>query len=146
KAYLRLIHTLIKPTADAHTLTIPTPLVRLACGQLAGIEGMQRAKVVVLLTPQLMYFQRPHTHVKRQAASVEKFIPAAQFPDKLGFIELPYSQGASLFTNLAIYHEIAHFVYEELSTSVPLSGNFANLESATAQCLKKFQSDPEILA
>jgi hypothetical protein len=146
KAYLRLIHTLIKPTADAHTLTIPTPLVRLACSQLDEIEGMQGAKVVVLLTPQLMYFQRPHTHVKRQAASVEKFIPDARFPDKLGFIELPYSQGASLFTNLAIYHEIGHFVYEELSTSIPLSGSFAQLESATAQCLTKFQSDPEILA
>ena len=146
KAYLRLIHTLIKPAADAHTLSIPTPLIKLACGQLDEIEGMKGAKVVVLLTPQLMYFQRPHTHVKRQAASVEKFIPEAAFPEKLGFIELPYSQGPTLFTNLAIYHEIGHFVYEELSTTAPSNPHFAELESATAQCLTKFQSDPEILA
>ena len=143
KAYLRLIHTLVKPAADAHTLTIPAPLIKLACSQLGGIEGMQGARVVVLLTPQLMYFQRPHTHVKQQAARVQKFIPDAVFPERLGFIELPYSQGPSLFTNLAIYHELGHFVYEELSASS--TAHFAQLESTTASCLKKFQSDPESL-
>lgn len=147
KAHLRMIHTLIKPTADAHTLTIPAPLIELACRQLEQMEGMQGAKVVVLLTPQLMYFQRPHTEVKRLAAKVQTFIPEARFPPKLGFIELPYSQGPSLFTNLAIYHEIGHFVYEELSAPPSPSRHIAGLESATTACLKQFpelQSDPEL--
>jgi hypothetical protein len=138
KALLRMVHTLVKPTADAHTLTIPAPLIKLACNQLEQIEGMQKAKVVVLLTPQLMYFQRPHTEVKRLAARVETFIPDAKFPSKLGFIELPYSQGPSLFTNLAIYHEIGHFVYEELSSSPSPGPHFEALDSATNHCLEKF--------
>ncbi len=74
KDYLRLLHTLIKPAADAHTLSIPAPLVNLARDHLHQIEGMKTAGVVVLLTPQLMYFQRPHSHVKWQAARAENLI------------------------------------------------------------------------
>jgi hypothetical protein len=146
KGYLRLLHTHIKPAADAHTLSIPAPLIDVACDQLHQIEGMKDSSIVVLLTPQLMYFQRPHTHVKEQAARVEKFIPEAKFPTKLGFIELPYSQGPSLFTNLAIYHEIGHFVYEELSTLPSTNLHFAALELATEQSLTKFPElrDPQL--
>jgi hypothetical protein len=138
KGYLRLLHTLIKPAADAHTLSIPAPLINLACDQLHRIEGMKKSSIVVLLTPELMYFQRPHTHVKQQAASVKKLGPRATFPEKLGFIELPYSQGPSFFTNLAIYHEIGHFVYEELSTLPSPNPYVIALESVTDQSLRKF--------
>jgi hypothetical protein len=89
KYYLRLLHTLIKPAADAHTLTIPGPLIDLAGKQLRGVKGMSSSKIVILLTPEFMYFQRPHTHVKEQARLVETFVPQATFPPKLGFIELP---------------------------------------------------------
>ena len=93
KDYLRLLHTLIKPAAT-HTLSIPAPLVNLARDHLHQIEGMKTAGVVVLLTPQLMFFQRPHGHVKWQAARAENLIPqAAKFPPKLGFIELPFLRG-----------------------------------------------------
>lgn len=138
KGYLKLMHTLIKPAADAHTLSIPAPLINLACDQLRQIEGMKDSHIVVLLTPQLMYFQRPHTHVKQQARRVENLIPKAKFPAGLGFIELPYSQGPSFFTNLAIYHEIGHFVYEELSTLPSLKPHVAALKSVTDQSLMKF--------
>lgn len=147
KGYLRLLHTLIKPAADAHTLSIPAPLINLACDHLRHIEGMKESKVVVLLTPELMYFQRPHTHVKLEAARVERLIPEAVFPVKLGFIELPYSQGPNFFPNLAIYHEIGHFVYEELSTVPSPSPQFSLLGSTTDDVLKKFaklQSDPQV--
>lgn len=147
KDYLRVLHTHIKPAADAHTLSIPAPLVNLACDQLQQIEGMEHSRIVVLLTPQLMYFQRPHTHVKRQAARVQSFIPQAQFPAKLGFIELPYSQGSSFFTNLAIYHEIGHFVYEELTAGPSPSPHVVTLESITDQSLTQFEGlkkDPQV--
>lgn len=147
KDCLRVLHTHIKPAADAHTLSIPAPLVNLACDQLQMIEGMENSRIVVLLTPQLMYFQRPHTHVKRQAARVEKELPEAQFPPKLGFIELPYSQGSSLFTNLAIYHEIGHFVYEELSALSPPNPYLTELELVTNRSLMKFarlKKDPQV--
>jgi hypothetical protein len=146
KDYLRLLHTLVKPAADAHTLSIPAPLINLACDQLHQIEGMSDSRIVVLLTPQLMYFQRPHTYVKQNAGRMKNFIPQAKFPTRLGFIELPYSQGTSFFTNLAIYHEIGHFVYEELSTLRPKNPHIARLESVKDQALAKFplQEDPQV--
>jgi hypothetical protein len=130
KYYLRLLHSLIKPAADAHTLTIPAPLITLATEQLGRVERMRNSQVVILLTPELMYFQRSHTQVKDQAHAVESIISSVRFPSGLGFVELPYSQGRSFFTNLAIYHEIGHFVYEELSDLEPPDGAKAQLDTA----------------
>jgi hypothetical protein len=111
---------------------------------------MKGSSVVILLTSEFMYFQRPHTDIKHQARIIESFIPRAIFPPKLGFIELPYSQGPSFFTNLAIYHEIGHFVYEELSNSDPPHPQIAALKSAIVRSLnksfRKGSLDPETFA
>ena len=150
KNYLRMLHALIKPAADAHTLTIPAPLVDLASDQLQDVQSMRGSRVVVLLASEFMYFQRPHTEIKDQARIIEGFIPKAKFPPRLGFIELPYSQGSSFFTNLAIYHEIGHFVYEELSNSNPMNPGFSRLKSSIARSVKrvfgKGPKDPKVFA
>jgi hypothetical protein len=150
KNYLRRLHALIKPAADAHTLTIPAPLIELASQQLQQVQKMKNSRIVILLTPEFMYFQRPHTDIKDQARIVQSFISKASFPPKLGFIELPYSQGPSFFTNLAIYHEIGHFVYEELSNSDPPHPYTAALKSALNRSLKnafgRRRQDPEAYA
>jgi hypothetical protein len=146
KHYLSLLHALIKPATDAHTLTIPAPLIDLASMQLQRVEGMRNSEIVILLTPEFMYLQRPHTYVKEQARLVETIIPQAKFPDRLGFIELPYSQGPSFFTNLAIYHEIGHFVYEELSNSNPLHPGVVALKSVTNRSLRKAFRDRQVVA
>jgi hypothetical protein len=150
KAYLKVLHTLIKPAADAHTLSIPAPLIDLAHTQLQGVEGMKGSRVVVLLTPHLMYFQRPHTNIKTLAQEIQRFIPSASFPPKLGFIELPYSQGPSFFTNLVIYHEIGHVVYEQLSTPHSSNRYFKTLRSvqdrSLAEAFPKPSGDPETRA
>ncbi|MGD0300646.1 MAG: hypothetical protein ABSE86_26475, partial [Bryobacteraceae bacterium] len=127
----------MKPVADAHTLNIPAPLIDLATHQLGQVDGMDGAKVVILLTPELMYFQRPHTDIKNIARLVEGFVPEASFPSKLGFVELPYSQGPSFFTNLALYHEIGHFVYEELSSSSPPHQGISHLRSSIGTSLRQ---------
>lgn len=142
KDYLRLLHTLIKPAAEAHTLSIPAPLIKLACQQLQGIAGMEGADIVVLLTPQLMYFQRPHTHIREQAERIARLVPKAKLR-KLGFIEVPYSQGPGFFTNLAVYHEISHFVYEELPTLRYAKDARKALVSATNQSLRKVGKSKE---
>lgn len=150
KNYLRRLHALIKPAADAHTLTIPAPLIELASKQLQKVQRMTGSRIVILLTSEFMYFQRPHTDIKDQAQLVQSFIPSASFPSKLGFIELPYSQGPNFFTNLAIYHEIGHFVYEELSNTTPPHAQVIALRSAVRKSLKQAlrgrQQDPESFA
>lgn len=137
KNYWRVLHTFIKPAADAHTLKIPSPLLNLAAEQVRQVPGMQGANVVVLLTPELMYFQMPHSDIKDAAINLSATIPEARFPRNLGFVELPYSQGPSFFNNLVIYHEIGHFVYEELSNADPPVAALDGLASEMIRCLQK---------
>jgi hypothetical protein len=73
RGYLRLLHALIKPAADAHSLTIPGPLVDLASQQLQKVDGMTGSRLLILLTTEFMYFQRPHTDVKGQARKVDSY-------------------------------------------------------------------------
>jgi hypothetical protein len=93
----RLRHTYIKPASDAHTLSLPVPLISLATTHLRRVLG-ERMDIVILLTPELMYYHNlPRTSVGRN----------------LVFVEVPYSQGPGLFTNLIIYHELGHFVFDK---------------------------------
>jgi hypothetical protein len=98
---------------------------------------MSGSRLLILLTPDFMYYQRSHTDIKSQAQDIQSFIPRAAFPRKLGFIEIPYSQGPSFFNNLAIYHEIGHFVYEELSNRAPSGKLYENLVSVQDRCLNR---------
>jgi hypothetical protein len=150
KQYLRILHALVKPATDAHALTIPAPLIDLASEQLRAVDAMSGTQVVVLLASELMYFQWPHTQIKLQATLVQEFIPRAVLPPKLGFIELPYSQGPSFFTNLNIYHEIGHVVYEELAGSSRPNPHFVRLKSSISRwltlALPSRNRDPQSIA
>jgi hypothetical protein len=111
----------VKPVADAHTLRVPAALVDLATSQLKAIPTMADASIAVLLTPQLNYFQTSHTNLNVAAAALKRKIgirpppgPEDAETPRIGFVELPYSQGPSFFTNLLLYHELGHYVFEEL--------------------------------
>ena len=110
-----IIHKYLKPAADAHALKVPMPLVELAERQLESVQGMVGAKIAVLLTPELNYFQTSTTQLRTATDALRKTIKAdatSQTTDRIGFVELPYSQGSTLFTNIAIYHELGHFTLE----------------------------------
>lgn len=96
-----VIHSFVKPATDAHSLTTPDPLVRFAIEQ---IQQVRPAQVVVLLTPELMYFQKAMRDFPEAAVRM--------FPADIGFIEIPYSQGTSFFSNLNIFHEVGHFIFQ----------------------------------
>ena len=55
KNYWRVLHTFIKPAADAHTLKIPSPLLNLASELVRLVPGMLGAIFVVLFTPEFMF-------------------------------------------------------------------------------------------
>lgn len=92
------LHTFVKPATDAHTLSVPGPLIDFAERRLKAISGFEDCNIVVLLTPELMYFQN---EVRR----------TDKLPQNTAFVEVPYSQGPNFFTNLVIFHEIGHFVF-----------------------------------
>src|ERR1035441_3591833 len=74
---------------------------------------MRGATLTALLTPELNYFQSSHTGLKVAATALTRQIPEATWEGRVGFVELPYSQGKTFFSNLLLYHEIGHFVFEE---------------------------------
>jgi hypothetical protein len=116
KGSWNIIHRYLKPAADAHTLEVPVPLVQLAERQLHLLPKMRAALIAVLLTPELNYFQTSHTRLKTAIRALEDstgISPEHARNGTLGFVELPFSQGPSFFTNLALYHELGHFAIEE---------------------------------
>ena len=99
KGHWKTLHTYVKPATEAHTLNLPMPLIELAEGHIRNIPGMGESSVVILLTPALMYYQ----------------VPESQLSLDLVFVEVPYSQGPGFFSNLTIYHEIGHHVFDRLA-------------------------------
>jgi hypothetical protein len=99
KNYWKTLHTYVKPAIDAHTLNLPEPLIHMAEEHLCSVPGLKGSEVVILLTPDLMYYQTPES----------------QLSQALVFVEVPYSQGPSFFSNLTIYHELGHYVFDRLA-------------------------------
>ncbi|HXI42865.1 MAG TPA: hypothetical protein VNH18_35335 [Bryobacteraceae bacterium] len=119
-----LIHTFVKPAADAHSLSTPDPLIRFAVNQLHSIPVAKEAQIVMSLTSELMYFQKDTS--------------SELFPPEIGFVEIPYSQGTSFFSNINIYHEIGHFVYQMFSKSGEAS--LDQLDAAMEKAIKQQKS------
>jgi hypothetical protein len=118
----RTLHTYIKPATDAHTLNLPVPLIQMATEDLKRIPGIGETALVVLLTPELMYYHNT---------------PQSQFRRDRVFVEVPYSQGPSFFANLTIYHELGHYVLEKLKEADPKSPAF----SAMAEAMERAYAD-----
>lgn len=99
KNHWKTLHTYVKPAIDAHTLNLPGPLIEMAKEHLRCVPGLEDSEVVIFLTPDLMYYQTPES----------------QLSSKLVFVEVPYSQGPSFFSNLTIYHELGHYAFDRLA-------------------------------
>jgi hypothetical protein len=113
--YWTLLHSQLKQAADANTLSVPVPLVNMACDLLKRIPGMTNIRLVVLHTPELMYYQKSYKTIREAGTRLANKIPEAKFGDAFGVVELPYSQGPSLFTNLVLFHELGHVVFDDVS-------------------------------
>jgi hypothetical protein len=111
----RTLHTYVKPATDAHTLNLPAPLIQMATEDLQRIPGMEGTAIVVLLTPELMYYHNT---------------PQSKAQPQLAFVEVPYSQGPGFFTNLTIYHELGHYVYDRLADADDRNPAFKALAAA----------------
>lgn len=99
KNHWKTLHTYVRPATEAHTLNLPMPLIEMAQEHLGKIPGVEAPDIVILLTPALMYYQ----------------VPESQLSPDLVFVEVPYSQGPSFFSNLTIYHELGHHVFDRLA-------------------------------
>ena len=116
KGFWSLLHEYVKPATDAHTLAIPVPLIDYLESQLRTFPNATDARFVILLSSRLNYFfQAATSYLRVLADQLAKRVPNAErFPDRLGFIGVPYSQGGELFTNILVAHELGHYAQHEL--------------------------------
>jgi hypothetical protein len=116
KRYWCELHAFVKLASEGHSLRVPAPLLDYAQYQLRKLPDLAGSQIVILVSSDLNYFQHQHTELRQLSDQLTQIIPAARpLPKQLGFIAIPYSQGSSVLSNTLIYHELGHFVYEELS-------------------------------
>lgn len=131
------VHEFVKLVADGHALQTPMPLLVFMEQQLSELAKLQDSKIVILISEELNYLQYQHSRLKNFATDLGlTLIDGPKFPEKLAFIAIPFSQSDAAFTNTLIYHELAHFVFEELNKRQELD---PHIDAAlTAQLATKY--------
>lgn len=108
------LHQYVKPTADAHTLSLPVPLIDGLLRRFHQLPGFADTRFAVFHIEKLNYLQVIASGIRSIAQQIASVIPnAPSFPPDLGLIGIPYSQASSAFLNCLIPHEMGHFVYGE---------------------------------
>jgi hypothetical protein len=128
------LHQYIKPAADAHTLSLPGPLIEGLLARFHELADFADTSFAVFHIDELNYLQVIASGIRGIAADMAAIIPnAPTFPEKLGLIGIPYSQSSSVFLNCLIPHEMGHFAYGEKSIAAALAtGISASLNKAFA--------------
>lgn len=139
KAFWRQLHSYVKPVIDAHRLATPYPLLDLATNRLNMVAGLNGSRFITLLAPELMYFQSPHTSLKTVANQIALMLNCPEFPEKLGIVQIPYALSGGIFGNLLIFHELGHYIYEELSAQEYVTA----VENAINAAVGQIKLNPE---
>ncbi len=135
------LHNFVKPVADADTLNVPIGLALLLNRAVSGLPDLKQAKIAVELTSPLNYFQRRHDPLRGLAALLQLRLGAStqlNFPNDLGIIGIPYSQGGLLFLNCLFYHELGHYVVEQRNLTDTLRNE---ADTRIAEVLPKLTDD-----
>lgn len=106
------LHRLVKPALDADTLETSHTLIEALTDRLRQIPGFAGARLAVIHTTDLNYFQVTSGHIQQLASEIGGIVKGAPlFPPDLGIVAIPYSQSSSLFLNTALAHEMGHFAF-----------------------------------
>jgi hypothetical protein len=108
------LHRLVKPALDADTLEIPNTLIEALTDRLHQIPGFELAKLAVIHTTDLNYYQVTSGYIQQLAKEIGGIVKCPEsFPADLGIVAIPYSQSSSLFLNTALAHEMGHFAFDK---------------------------------
>jgi hypothetical protein len=109
-----LLQTFIKPVLDGDNLKVPYPLVHFLTVHVGELPKVEGAKFVIEISPQLTYYQHQHTDLRRAVFFLQTIVNGPPIEKGLGFLGLPCSQSKGLFMNCLLYHEVGHFIAEEV--------------------------------
>jgi len=139
--FWRDIHEFVKPSRDADTLHTPVALIEQLEALLSRIPELEQCQLLLCHTPEANYIQFVRSKRREKAEHYAGIVSGApQFPHKLGFIAIPYSQESCLFQNLLICHEMGHFAFEERGLENNLS---AYIEAALETNFPELVADPD---
>ena len=109
------LHQFIKPAVDADTLNQPGALVSALLNRAKKLPGFQDADFAIFHTDSFDYLQVNPTSIRAAVRELAFIVTAKEFPEGLGLIGIPSTQGSSLFLNCLVAHEIGEYVYAEKS-------------------------------
>jgi len=109
------LHQFIKPAVDADTLNQPSALISSMRNRTKELPGLQDADFAIFHTDSFDYLQVNPTSIREAARELAFIVGAQEFPERLGLIGIPSTQGNSLFLNCLVAHEIGEYVYAEKS-------------------------------
>lgn len=110
----RFLHRFVKPVLDADTLRLPTSMVQCLTSRFCEIPHFKDTDFVVYHTDPFNYFNVKLAFLKSQIDKISAVVGGPSFPDRLGLVEIPYSQASSVFMNCLIPHELGHYAFGEL--------------------------------
>jgi hypothetical protein len=115
-----LLHIFIKPVLDADNLRVLYPLVHFLTEHIGKLKAVKEAKFVIEISPELNYFQHQHTQLRRAMFFLQPLVSGPPIEPGLGFLAMPCSQSKGLFMNCLLYHEVGHFIAEEIPVLSPI--------------------------
>src|ERR1700733_1584138 len=126
------LHALIKPALDADTLRVPSAVVDGIVRRFKQLPNNGDAEFALFHSSEFNYVEVRTADLGHIASKLRAIVPnAPQFPDKLGLIGIPYSQGKAAFSNCLIAHEIGHYVYRQQALDVLLRSKIDDSLSKT---------------
>jgi hypothetical protein len=151
RGHWRELHKLIKPAFDADTLQVPSAVVDGIARRFRELPDCGNTEFALFHTAEFNYMHVHTAALRGTAKAFRAIVPnAPEFPDNLGLIGMPYSQGRTAFANCLVAHEMAHYRYRgtdlERTVKSRVSSAFNslpdNIDQRQREALVKKLSDP----
>jgi hypothetical protein len=102
-------------------LKVPSAVVDGIVRRFKQLPNNANAEFALFHSSEFNYVEVRRADLGNIASKLRAIVPnAPPFPDQLGLIGIPYSQGKAAFSNCLIAHEIGHYVYRQQALEIPL--------------------------
>ena len=151
RGHWRELHKLIKPAFDADTLQVPSAVVDGIARRFRELPDCEKTEFALFHTAEFNYMHVHTAALRGTAKSFRAIVPnAPKFPDDLGLIGMPYSQGRTAFANCLVAHEMAHYRYRGTALESKLKSRVSsafnslpdNIDQMHKDALLKKLADP----
>jgi hypothetical protein len=142
RGHWRELHKLIKPAFDADTLQVPSAVVDGIARRFRELPDCGNTEFALFHTAEFNYMHVHTAALRNTAKAFRAVVPnAPKFPENLGLIGMPYSQGRTAFANCLVAHEMAHYRYRGTALESTLKTRVSNAFSSLPNNIDQKQRD-----